>query len=149
MPTIDSCSCAIFLRHSEAGSAGGVDEILAAHFQAAMNQVFFFFVFPICFPSVLCIVGMFGADDSRFHWELVLMKAKAPVSASAVWTQYFPVDKKEQVAWDLEKLGKSLPLYLNLNARKHGANEMRMENDGWTYLGSWSASVEIWWLTGT
>jgi len=40
------------------------------------------------------------------------MKAKAPVSASAVWTQYFPVDKKEQVAWDLEKLGKSLPLYL-------------------------------------
>ena len=47
VPTIDSCSCAILRRHSEAGSAGGVDEILAAHFQAAMNNVFFFPVFPI------------------------------------------------------------------------------------------------------
>lgn len=36
-----------------------------------------------------------------------------------------------------------------LNERKHGANEMRMETDGWTYPGSWSASVEVWWLTGT
>jgi len=52
------------------------------------------------------------------------MKAKAPVSASAVWTQYFPVDKKEQVAWD------PLPLYLKFYARTHGTNEMRMENDG-------------------
>ena len=44
----------ILLRHSEAGNAGGVDEILAAHFQAVMNH-FFFFDFPICFPFVLCI----------------------------------------------------------------------------------------------